>query len=264
MSNVNQKIILLVECISEFLGTGLIVFFNSSYIALMQLIYKSENSLWEFSCILGISTCTAIYLSSFISSKVHLNPIITLSFFLLFNFKKNKIIPYIISQTLGSFFSSVIVYESYYDILIKFEKQNKILRGSIDSLSLASIFSFFPNKNIDIKNIFVIETIITFIFVLIIIFLKSQQKFFISNNILSPILIGTLIFILNIIISPLTAFTLNPAQDIGSRLFIYFSGWGNMAFTGGVGITSFIIPILGTIFGTIMSVCFYKFIKFKI
>ncbi|XBC42070.1 MAG: MIP/aquaporin family protein [Buchnera aphidicola (Meitanaphis elongallis)] len=250
---------LLIQCISEFFGTGLIIFFNSSYIASLRLTHGFNNS-WKISVILGLSTCIAIYLSLFISGA-HLNPIITLSFFLFFNFNKKKIIPYILSQILGSFCFSAIVYKLYYDLLIKFEAQNKILRGSLDSLNLASIFSCFPNKNISMLQIFIIETIITFIFILIIIFLNDHENFFVFKITFSPILVGILVFLINFIVSPFTNFILNPAHDIGSRTFIYLSGWGKIVFTNGSNITHFFIPILGTMLGSVMSVYFYKYIK---
>ncbi|XBC37955.1 MAG: aquaporin [Buchnera aphidicola (Floraphis choui)] len=262
MSNVKKRIILLFQCISELLGTGLIAFFSSSYTAYSKLIYNFDNVL-GFSFILGLSTCIAIYISLSMS-EAHLNPIVTLSFFLLSKFNHKKVIPYIISQIFGSFFSSVITYKLYYDLLTNFEKHNRILRGSLESLNLASIFSFFPNKNLDVLEIFLLEIFVTFIFIFIIIILNDNEKLF-SFKIAtySPILIGILIFLINIIISPLTNFTLNPAHDIGSHIFIYLSGWEKIAFTRGESVIYFVIPILGTILGSIMSVYFYKYIKIK-
>ncbi|XBC39013.1 MAG: aquaporin [Buchnera aphidicola (Nurudea shiraii)] len=262
-SNVDKKNILLIECISEFLGTGLIVFLNSSYIASLQLINKFNNCSWKFSFILGLSTCTSIYFSSLIS-KSHLNPIVTFSFFLLSNFKKSKMLPYIISQISGSFVFSFIVYILYYNSLVKFNKHNDILKNGPDNLNIASIFSFFPNKDINIEKIFIIEVIITFIFILVIFILNDKKFFCTYNSLISPILIGTLIFIFNIVISPFSSFTLNPAHDLGSQLFIYLLGLKDIAFLNELrSITNFCILIFGMIIGSIISVYFYKFIRFK-
>ncbi|XBC44139.1 MAG: MIP/aquaporin family protein [Buchnera aphidicola (Schlechtendalia peitan)] len=259
MKNLRKKYILLTQCISEFLGTGLIIFISSTCAASSKLT-NSLTSSWEISCILGIGTCIAIYASLFISGA-HLNPIVTLVFFLLFNFNQKKVIPYIIFQILGSFLASSIVYKLYYNVLIQFECQQKILRGSIESVSSASIFSFFPNKNVSIVKIFILEFIATFIFMSIIISIRKNENFFYFKNILTPIFIGMLVCIINIIISPWTSFTLNPAHDIGSRIFICLLGWGKIAFTGGISMSYFIIPILGTILGSIASVYFYKLYK---
>ncbi|XBC40021.1 MAG: aquaporin [Buchnera aphidicola (Nurudea ibofushi)] len=259
MKNLRKKYMLLVECISEFLGTGLITFINTSYTASFQLTDEFVDS-WKISIILGVSTCIAIYIS-LIVSEAHLNPIVTLSFFLFFNFNYKKVVPYITFQILGVFFSSVTVYELYYNLLKNFESQNRILRGSLESLRSASIFSFFPNKDISVIQIFSIEFIISFIFMSIIIFLNNNKSLFFFKITFSPILIGVIVCIINIIVSPLTSFTLNPANDIGSRIFAYLFGWGKIAFTGGLNIYYFIAPILGTMFGSVTSVYFYKYIK---
>lgn len=119
-----KKIVLWIQCIFEFLGTGLITLLSCSYIASLKLTNKFDHS-WKISFVLGLSTCIAIYVSIFISGA-HLNPIITLLFFLFFNFNPKKVIPYIISQIFGSFFSSMLVYKWYYHLLINFEQKKKL------------------------------------------------------------------------------------------------------------------------------------------
>ncbi|QCI23310.1 MIP/aquaporin family protein [Buchnera aphidicola] len=261
MSYFKKNTLLLSQCISEFLGTGLMIFFNSSCSASLKLT-NEYNSLWKVSIILGLSTCIAIYISLLISgSEVHLNPVITVAFFLLFNFNKKKVIPYITSQILGSFFFSVITYKLYYNSIIIFEEKNKIFRGHCNSINSDSILSFFSNKDFGIIKIFIIEILITFVFVFIIIILNDNENYFNFKVTISPILIGILVCIINIIVFPLTNFTLNPAHDFGSRIFIYLSGWNKIVLTNGINIAYFIIPILGTAIGSVTSVYFYKYIK---
>ena len=53
---------------------------------------------------------------------------------------------------------------------------------------------------------------------------------------------------------PLTGFALNPARDFGPKLFAFFAGWGNVAFTGGKD-----IPYFGANFGPLVGACLGAF-----
>ncbi|MGG9011431.1 aquaporin, partial [Escherichia coli] len=52
---------------------------------------------------------------------------------------------------------------------------------------------------------------------------------------------------------PLTGFAMNPARDLGPKVFAWLAGWGNVASTGGRDIPYFLVPLLGPIVGAIVG-----------
>lgn len=252
-----KKMSLKVQCFGEFIGTGLIVLLGNGCLAASKLTTINLNHL-EIEFISGLTASIAIYIS-YPLSGAHLNPIITISLWILNQTYKKKVIYYLISQISGAFCSSALVYYIYSNLLIDFEIKKKITRGSSESLALASIFSTYPYKNTNLIQIFNIEIIITIIFIILLMLLsnfKNKKNYF---NV-SPLVIGFFISILNIVMTPLVNFSINPALDLGPRIFIGMIGWGKIAFTGGINIPYFIIPILSSFIGTYIGIKLYTFI----
>lgn len=70
------------QCIAEFLGTGLFLFFGISCLAAMKVAGASFG-LWEICIVWGLGISLAVYLTAGISGA-HLNPAITIALWLLF------------------------------------------------------------------------------------------------------------------------------------------------------------------------------------
>ncbi len=83
------------QCISEFLGTALIVFFGLGCVAAVRLA-GAQLGLWEISIIWGFGVALAVYLTAGISGA-HLNPAVTLALWLFACFDKRKVVPYIVA-----------------------------------------------------------------------------------------------------------------------------------------------------------------------
>ena len=237
------------QCIVEFFGTGLIIFFGTGCLAASKLTNINLNP-FEISCIGGFGVSISMYFSSSISGA-HLNPAITIFFWLSSEFHKKKVVPYIISQIFGSFFFTMLIYHLYDDALILFEIKNHIIRGTQDSLSLASIFCIYPNYNNSFIRDFIIEIFSTALFVIVLLQLNNKKNNkFSCDNFISSILIGMLAFVINLVISPVNNISLNPARDLGPKIFLSLNGWGALSFTGGNdNFLYFLIPTIGPILG---------------
>jgi len=168
------------QCIFEFLGTGLIMFFGVGCLAASKLTNIYFNR-YEISLIWGCAVSLSIYLSISISGA-HLNPAITILFWLFYKFNKNKVFPYIISQISGAFFFTMLIYYMYYNILISFENKYHIVRGTKESLQLASIFCVYPRKNYIVIHEFIINIIISIIFVILLMRINDKKKIFLLNQ----------------------------------------------------------------------------------
>lgn len=115
---------------------------------------------WEISVIWGLGVAMAIYLTAGVSGA-HLNPAVTIALWLFACFDKRKVVPFIISQVAGAFCAAALVYGLYYNLFVDFEQTHHIVRGSVESLDLAGIFSTYPNPHINFVQAFAVEMVIT-------------------------------------------------------------------------------------------------------
>ncbi|CNG33224.1 glycerol uptake facilitator protein [Yersinia enterocolitica] len=243
------------QCIAEFLGTALLIFFGVGCVAALKLAGASFGQ-WEISIIWGLGVAMAIYLTAAISGA-HLNPAVTIALWLFACFDRRKVLPYIVAQVAGAFCAAALVFGLYYNLFIDFEQTHQIARGSVESLNLAGIFSTYPNPHISVFQAFLVETVITAILMCLILALTDDGNG-IPRGPLAPLLIGILIAVIGGSMGPLTGFALNPARDFGPKLFAYFAGWGEVAFTGGRDIPYFLVPILGPIVGALVGAFGYR------
>jgi glycerol uptake facilitator protein len=243
------------QCIAEFLGTGLIIFFGAGCVAALKLAGASFGQ-WEISIIWGLGVSMAVYLTAAISGA-HLNPAVTIALCLFANFEGRKVVPYIIAQVAGAFCAAALVYGLYYNLFIDFEQTHNMVRGSVASLDLAGIFSTYPNPHISVLQAFLVEVVITAVLMSLILALTDDGNG-VPRGALAPRLIGLLIAVIGASMGPLTGFALNPARDFGPKVFAYFAGWGKVAFTGARDIPYFLVPIFGPLIGACLGAVGYK------
>ena len=233
------------QCIAEFLGTGLLIFFGVGCVAALKLAGASFGQ-WEISIIWGLGVAMAIYLTAAISGA-HLNPAVTIALWLFACFDGRKVLPYIVAQIAGAFCAAALVYGLYYNLFFDFEAANH----------MAGIFSTYPNAHISVGQAFLVETVITAILMCLILALTDDGNG-IPRGPLAPLLIGILIAVIGASMGPLTGFALNPARDFGPKMFAYLAGWGKVAFTGARDIPYFLVPIFGPIIGACLGAFGYR------
>src|SRR5476649_1684371 len=243
------------QCIAEFLGTGLIIFFGAGCVAALKLAGAVFGQ-WEISIIWGLGVAMAIYLTAAISGA-HLNPAVTVALCLFANFEGRKVLPYIIAQVAGAFCAAALVYGLYYNLFIDFEQSHHMVRGSVESLNLAGIFSTYPNPHISVMQAFIVEVVITAILMALILGLTDDGNG-IPRGPLAPLLIGILIAVIGASMGPLTGFALNPARDFGPKVFAFLAGWGKIAFTGGRRIPYFLVPLIAPVVGACLGAYIYR------
>ncbi|NAS08265.1 MIP/aquaporin family protein [Acinetobacter haemolyticus] len=242
---------LLGQCVAEFFATAIFLSFGIGVVAALKLA-GADLGLWEISIVWGL----AVYLSAGISGA-HLNPAVTIALALFAGFDKRKVPFYIIAQVAGAATGALMVYGLYSSLFLDFEQTHHMVRGSVESLELAGIFSTYPHHLLSLGQAFMVEMFITMLLLWLIMAIGDDSNG-LPRGPLAPILVGLLVAVIGASFGPLTGFAMNPARDFGPKIVAYFSGWGPVAFTGGRDIPYFIVPILAPIVGACLGVLGYK------
>lgn len=241
----NKQPSLFGQCLAEFIGTGLLIFFGVGCVAALVLTGATFGQ-WEVSIIWGFGVSIAIYCTAGVSGA-HINPAVTIALAMFHGFDKAKVVPYIISQLLGAFCSATLVYSLYSNLFTDYEIAHNFVRSSQDALSTAGIFSTYPHASLSFFGAFAVEFVIIAVLMFAILALGDENNGA-SRGAMNPLLIGILIAVIGGSLGPLTGFAMNPARDFGPKLFAYFAGW-DFALTGARDIPYFIVPILAPIAG---------------
>jgi len=245
------------QCIAEFFGTGLFIFFGTCCLCAVKLA-GAGFGLWEICIVWGLGIALAVYLTAGISGA-HLNPAVTIGLWLFANFDRKKVIPYSLSQTAGAFFGAAICYFIYQNLFSDYEMTNNMIRGSESSLFLSSIFCTYPHPSITVIHAAAVEIIITATLMSLILALTDDGNG-VPKGALAPLLIGLLVAVIGAATAPLTGFAMNPARDFGPRLFTFFAGWGNITMTGGRDIPYLFVPIIAPIIGACVGGAGYRWL----
>lgn len=249
------------ECLSEFLGTLILVFFGVGAVN-TAVLAGAQQGLWQVAVVWGVAIALAIYTAGAVSGA-HINPAITAAMAVWRGFPKAKVAPYMVSQLAGAFCGSLILYGLFHGMIAHFEAVNGLVRGGPGSELSAMVFGeYFPNpamigttaeayRQVSVVTAMFGEAIGT-AFLACFVFALTEPRNPDTPRFMVPLFIGLTVSIIISIVAPLTQAGLNPARDFGPRLVCYIVGWGSVAIPGARGgfFTVYILsPVIGAVFG---------------
>lgn len=255
MTQQMQQPTLFGQCISEFFGTALFLFFGTGCVAALKVGGASFGQ-WEISIIWGLAVSMAVYLTAGVSGA-HLSPAVSIALSIFGDFDKRKLPFYIIAQMAGAFCGAALVYTLYSSLFFDYEQVHHMVRGSTESLALAGVFSTYPNPILSTGQAFLVELVITAVLMGTIMALTDDNNG-LPRGALAPLLIGLLVAVIGASMGPLTGFAMNPARDLGPKFMTFLAGWGDIAFTGGRDIPYFIVPVVAPILGACLGAALYR------
>jgi glycerol uptake facilitator protein len=247
--------------IGEFIGTFILVLVGCGSVA-TALLTSVRLDLPEVAAIWGIGVALAIRSTAALSGA-HLNPAVTIAFAVWRGFPARRVAPYVALQLGGAIAASAVLLLLYGGALSRFEAGHGIVRGSPGSEASAMIFGeYYPNPGgrplargcasvASETRAFLAETAGTAILLFVICGLSDERKRWSAGR-FTPAAIGLTITILICSIGPITMACLNPARDLGPRLFSSWSGWRGVPFqANGLGwLTVYIVaPVVGAVAG---------------
>ncbi len=253
------------EYVGEALGTFILVLFGCSSVA-VAVLFKSFGSLLEIALVWGIGVALAIFSVRAIC-PAHLNPAVSIAMGFAKKLKFSKLPFYIMSQLVGAFIATTILFLIFEDAILLYEKTNGIIRGSKASIQSAQFFGeYYPNPGfadkltVSTSLACFMEGFGTFILVFVI-FRLTEKKEQIDN--LTPLLIGLTVTCIICLVAPFTQAGLNPARDFAPRIVAYLFGWKNAAFPP-VEWSFLTVYILSPIFGGILAHFINKILESKL
>ncbi|KAK5871328.1 hypothetical protein PBY51_004214 [Eleginops maclovinus] len=241
---------LLRQALAECLGTLILVMFGCGALAQQVLsdgshgMFLTVNFAFGFAAMLGILICGQI-------SGGHLNPAVTFALCLLGRERWRKFPMYFLFQTIGAYFGAAIIFGMYYDALWDIPGCFNVTGPK----ATAGIFATYPGKHLTLVNGFFDQIIGTAALIVCILAIVDPYNNPIPQG-LEAFTVGFVVLVIGLSMGFNSGYAVNPARDLGPRLFTAMAGWGSEVFTVRNG--WFLVPVFAPFIGTIVGVIIYQ------
>jgi len=264
---------LLGECLAEFLGTFVLISFGCGVVAMAVAALPGSGRAATTTTIFlaagdwllitwgwGLAVMLGVYVAGGVSGA-HLNPAVTLAMAVRRGFPWAKVLPFILSQIIGAFTGAALVYLVYHNAIDAFDATVPGPKVNGHTNATFSIFATFPAPYFH-GGIWgpLIDQIAGTAFLLVgiaaVLDIRNQA---VKAN-LAPLIVGFVVAAIGMSYGANAGYAINPARDLGPRLFTYAAGWDSLAFPGSVsGAFSayWWIPIVGPLIGGVIGILVY-------
>jgi glycerol uptake facilitator protein len=264
---------LLGDLMAEFLGTFVLISFGDGVVAMaVAALNQSGRGTKIFDAsgdwlLITWGWAVAVMLGIYVAGGVtgaHINPAVTFAFAVRGDFEWRKVLPYWAAQVAGAFVAAALVYAVYSAAIGSYETANHITRGAADSVPTFSIFATFPAPYFHSWwGPFLDQVVGTGFLVMVVAALGDRRNLAPKAN-LAPLLVGLVVAGIGMSYGANAGYAINPARDLGPRLWAAIAGWGQEALPGNYGNVDFYfwIPIVGPLLGGAIGILVYDlFIK---
>src|SRR6266566_889576 len=254
------------EMVGEFFGTMVLILFGDGCVATFALFtnigpnnaptpFATEWIViilgWGLGVMLGIYVCGAI-------SGAHLNPAVTLALAVRGKLAWNKVLAYWLAQVAGAFVAAMILYFVYQGAI-----NHALAVASTPSHAVALtdpsgygwVFYTFPKSFVGTFGAFGDEFVGTALLVGLIFAIVDGRNQPVQAN-LNPLIIGFLIVAIGASFGLNTGYAINPARDLGPRLWIAIVSGGESFAADNY---YFWIPIVAPLLGGVVGAYIYDF-----
>ncbi|KAH7722983.1 CBN-AQP-7 protein [Aphelenchoides avenae] len=201
----------------------------------------------------NIGWATAISMCVYTAQKItggQLNPAVSLAQCLMGKITVLELLLFSIVQTLGAFLGSGISFYLYMDHIKNYNGGKRIVVGEKGT---GEIFCSFPPEYVTNLTIFVSQVLGTALFVVFNVAITDDLNGI--PKFLRPILTGVAIFVVAASYGMNVGYPVNPARDLGPRIFASIAGYGVEVFSYHT--YFFWIPVVGPLVGSALGVGAY-------
>ncbi|SRR5579883_49306 len=260
------------ELISEFMGTLVLILFGVGSVATFVLFTNVPGFLTPFASTpggptpfaytwvviiwgWGLAVMLGIYVAG-AASGAHINPAVTLALAARGKFPWSKVVPYMVAQVLGAFIAAMIVYFVYLGAINHF-MTTLAPPGANLANALGTVFYTAPKPFVGPFGAFGDEFLGTALLVGLIFAIIDARNQPVQAN-LNPFIIGLIVVAIGASFGLNTGFAINPARDLGPRLWIAIV-------SGGASLTWYTwIPIVAPLLGGVVGAFIYDYTVGKV
>jgi glycerol uptake facilitator protein len=246
----DRKSSLRAELFAEFLGTCVLILFGTGVVA-MVVLFPSTNpgemvhgGYTNITIGWGLGVTMGMYVAARISGA-HLNPAVTLALAVFRGFPWRKVMPYSLAQTAGAFVAAALVYCNYFPAF------HRVDPGLERTANVFTTFPAFP----DLPQAGFIDQVIGTALLLLLIFAITDERNMPPGSNLSPLMVGLVVVGIGMSFGAMHGYAINPARDLGPRLFTVVAGFRNNGITDGRPI--WWIPIAAPLLGGLIGAAVY-------
>ncbi|MCL2362254.1 MAG: MIP family channel protein [Defluviitaleaceae bacterium] len=212
--------------LAEVIGTFVLVFMGCG--AAMLLGVGAEGGHLAVAFAFGLSIVAMAYVIGGVSG-CHINPAVSLSMFLDKRLSAKDFVGYVIAQVVGAIAGGALLFLMV-EVFGVADATGGLGSNAVGDLGIGGAF--------------VVEIVLTFIFVLTILGVTAKEK---TANVAGLVIGLTLVFV-HIVGIPLTGTSVNPARSLGPAIF-----------AGSAALTDVWVFLLAPLVGAVLAVVVYRF-----
>ena len=238
------------EAAAEFLGTLVLIVFGTGVVAQVTLSRGSTGMPLSIHLAWGLAVTMGIYVSAGVSGA-HLNPAVTLAFAALRGFPWKKVPAYVAAQLAGAFCGAALTFLTYREAFSAFDGGVRRVTGEG---ATAGIFATYPQPFLSAVPGGLVDQVVGTALLLLGIFAVSDRRNA-GTAAGGPLVVGALVALIGMSFGFNAGYAINPARDLGPRLFTAACGWGAEVFRAGGG--WWWVPIVGPPIGAVLGGVIY-------
>jgi glycerol uptake facilitator protein len=242
------------QLIGEVFGTFILILLGDGVVANVGLAPRLGAAAYNWNTITigwAFAVIVAVYVSAGVSGA-HLNPAVTIALAFKRDFPWGKVLPYIAAQLVGAFLGALGVYLVYMDGLRAAGMPNvwatgpgsvfgQTFWGTAAGSGVASTGGY------GFVNAFIAEVIGTAVLLWGILASGDSKNTGLMHN-LGPFLVGGTVLAVGLSLGGPSGYAINPARDLGPRLFGLLAGTQGL-FADGYWWIPVVAPIVGAVIG---------------
>lgn len=244
------------EAAAEFLGTFILIVFGVGVVAQTVLSEGNNGSFLAINIGWGLAVMLGVYVSGGVSGA-HLNPAVTLALAVTRGFPWTKVAPFVIAQMAGAFVAAALVYLTYQEAFAAYDGGMRQVTGARGT---AGVFATYPQPFLSIMGGFIDQVVGTALLMATILGVTDPR----SNSTpswLTPVIVGGIVTAIGVAFGFNAGYAINPARDLGPRLFTAVGGWGTGVFTAGNG--WWWVPVVAPCVGAVLGAFVYDLLVFR-
>lgn len=247
------------EVLAEIFGTFILIMLGDGVVAHVGLAPRLAANAYDWNTIAlgwGFAVAMAVYVAGGVSGA-HINPAVTLGLAVKRDFPWSKVLPYIGAQMLGAFLGAAAVYLIYMEGLQEAGMPNVWATGP------GSVFgqAFWGGVGVDavgsysIFNASIAEFFGTMMLLWGVLAITDDRNVAPMSGNMHPFMIGMLVLAIGLSLGGPSGYAINPARDLGPRIFGVLVGTPNL-FSG---LYWLIPPVIVTSIGGMVAPFLYDF-----